>query len=63
MKGKLLVAVFVWVIILGSLAMVYKWFFVPKQQEAKKEAEERTQIALIEKTGSESVYKSDQFWN
>jgi outer membrane protein OmpA-like peptidoglycan-associated protein len=57
MKGKLLVAVFVWLIILGGLGMVYKWFFVPKQEEAKKEEQARTEVAKIERTGSESVYR------
>jgi ABC-type taurine transport system substrate-binding protein len=57
MKGKILVATFVWIVILGGLAMAYKWFFVPQQEAAKKEAEERILASTIEKTSAESAYK------
>jgi len=57
-KGKLAIAAVVWLVVIASGAMIYKWWFVPTQQQAEQQAKLEEKNKILTETGADSRYDS-----
>ena len=56
-RFKIFVLIVIWFSIIGGIALGWRWFVKPKQQEAEQKRTEAKRHEIIEKTSAPSRYK------